>query len=43
MDNSTDYTIEELFAELKADESWEPDKAARERAANNLYFVAIAL
>lgn len=32
-----EYTIEELFEMLKADESWEADEATRIAVANALY------
>ena len=43
MDSNTDYKIQELFEQAKADESWEADPAIRERAANGLYFTVISM
>ena len=35
-DKKPDYEISEVFDEVLADESWEPDKAKREAAINGL-------
>ena len=32
MDNTPDYTMQEIFMEVMADDSWEPDQQKREAA-----------